>query len=62
MHYDLDLLESLKEDTYDVIVLSVAHDEFKNIGISNLKKLGKKKYIIYDLKHIFDSTEVTGRL
>ena len=60
--YSLELLENLKEGLYDVIILGVAHDEFKKIGISGIKKLGKNKHIIYDLKHIFDSKDVDGRL
>ena len=60
--YSLDLLDDLKEDQYDVIILCVAHDYFTNLGPLKIKKFGKKKHIIYDLKHIFDKKYSDGRL
>ena len=60
--YKIDLLENLNEGLYDVIILSVAHDEFKKIGLQKIKKLGKDNHVIYDLKHIFDSKDVDGGL
>jgi len=60
--YDLELLNNLEEGLYDVIILSVAHDEFKKMGIQKIKALGKIKHLVYDLKHIFESREVDGRL
>ena len=60
--YNIELLENLNEGLYDVIILGVAHDEFKKIGVQKIKNLGKDNHVIYDLKHIFDSKEVDGRL
>ena len=47
------LVNHLKENYYDIIILAVAHYEFKKIGANKLKKLGKKVSKIYDLKNIF---------
>lgn len=38
---------------FDVIILSVAHDEFKSIGMKEIKSYSKDISIIYDLKYIF---------
>ena len=45
----------LKKSFYDAILISVAHDKFKNMGIKAILKLCKKNHIIYDLKNIFYS-------
>jgi len=60
--YNIELLNNLKGGLYDVIILCVAHDEFKKIGIQKIKALGKTNHVIYDLKHIFDSKDVDGGL
>ena len=46
--YDIDLLETLEDHTYEAIVLAVAHKQFKTIDISNLKK---RKSVVYDIKN-----------
>jgi UDP-N-acetyl-D-galactosamine dehydrogenase len=60
--YGLSLTKELKENTYDTIILAVAHDDFKNIGIEKIKKFGKSENIIFDMKHLFPSNCVDGRL
>ena len=52
----------LDKNTYDVILIAVAHDNFKNMGIKAVLNLCKKKYIIYDLKYTFNSSRVNLRL
>jgi len=47
--YDLDSVKELPKGTFDAIVLTVAHAEFKNIDLSRLKK---ENGIIYDVKDI----------
>jgi UDP-N-acetyl-D-galactosamine dehydrogenase len=49
--YDIDLLETLEDYTYEAIVLAVAHKQFKTIDISNLKK---KKSVVYDIKNFLE--------
>ncbi len=39
---------------YDGIIIAVAHDEFKKMGIRRIVRLGKKNQVIFDLKSIFD--------
>lgn len=47
---------------FDVIILSVAHDEFKSIGIEEIKSYSKDISIIYDLKYIFPRESTDYRL
>ena len=49
--YDIDLLETLEDHTYEAIVLAVAHKQFKTIDISSLKK---KKSVVYDIKNFLE--------
>ena len=39
--------------TYDAVLIAVAHDKFKKMGINNIISLCKNKYVIYDLKYLF---------
>jgi UDP-N-acetyl-D-galactosamine dehydrogenase len=60
--YGLSLTKELKENTYDTIILAVAHDDFKNMGIEKIKQFGKSENIIFDLKHVFPKNDVDSRL
>jgi len=55
-------INKLKKNNYDAIIISVAHDEFKKFAIEDLKALCKENHVIYDVKHLFKSDEVDGRL
>ena len=46
--YDIDLIDEVYSKKYDVIVLAVAHKEFKNIDIVQLKN---KEAVVYDIKN-----------
>ncbi|PQB03868.1 nucleotide sugar dehydrogenase [Aureitalea marina] len=58
--YGLNLEEELKDDaSYDVIVLCVAHNEFKSL---NLELMSSSNSVIYDVKGILADDIVDGRL
>lgn len=60
--YNLDILDDIQEDTYDLIIMAVRHDEFQRMGIERIRKFGKKDCIIYDLKNLFPSDQVDIQL
>jgi len=60
--YGVSLIHSLKEDHYDGIVLAVDHSEFKEMGVQAIRKLGKNKHVLYDVKHVFGSKDSDIRL
>lgn len=47
---------------YDAIVLAVAHTQFGDMGIDAVRALGKPNHLLYDLKYIFDASDVDLRL
>ncbi len=60
--YGLSLISSLRENYYDGIVLAVDHSEFKNMGVEEIRKLGKEKHVLYDVKHVFGPKDSDIRL
>jgi len=44
------------------VVVGVAHDEFRRMGIDKVRKLGRKNHVLYDIKYVFRADEVDGRL
>ena len=51
--YGVDLVNELKDEFYDAIVIAVAHDEYKKTNIQSLRRLGKDPHVFYDLKSCF---------
>jgi len=45
---------------YDGIILAVAHHQFVQMGIDNIRALGKDEHVLYDLKYVFakDKTDI----
>ncbi|UNH38212.1 Vi polysaccharide biosynthesis UDP-N-acetylglucosamine C-6 dehydrogenase TviB [Moellerella wisconsensis] len=62
LEYGLTLCSEEKQNYYDAIIMAVAHNEFKNIGIENIRAMGKSKHVLYDLKYIFEKDSVDMRL
>ena len=52
----------LSQNTYDGIVIAVAHEKFKKMGIKAISNLCKKNHIIYDLKYLFSKNQTSLRL
>ena len=60
--YDIMPIEIPEEGKYDAIILAVAHDDFKEMGVAALRKFTKANHIIYDIKYILPKEDVDGRL
>jgi len=52
----------LTQNIYDAVLIAVAHNKFKKIGLGNIKKLCKETHVIFDLKNLFNSNQVDLRL
>ena len=61
-HFDVVLVDTLKDNHYDAVIVAVAHDQFKAMGIENIRKLTRQQGIIFDIKYLFPSDTVDGRL
>ena len=48
-------ITNLKSDSYDGIILAVAHNQFVEMGVEKIRQLGKGNHVLYDLKYLFDS-------
>ncbi len=58
--YNIDIVHSLQEgDTFDAVILAVAHNQFLQIDI---KSLVNDKGVIYDVKGLLEKELVDGRL
>jgi UDP-N-acetyl-D-galactosamine dehydrogenase len=60
--YKIKPKKKLTQNTYDAIILTVAHQEFKKMDFKSLTKLCKKNHVIYDLKYIFSTQQTNFRL
>jgi len=60
--YNLSLTEKPEAGHYDAIILAVAHNQFKSLGVDEIRKLGKKHHVLYDLKYILPKESVDMRL
>lgn len=60
--YGLELVSTLQPDTYDAVVIAVSHEQFRQMGAAQIRALGKKKHILYDLKYLLTAEESDLRL
>ena len=49
-------------NNYDGIILAVAHNEFVELGVENIRSLGKTSHVLYDLKYVFSKEDTDIRL
>lgn len=60
--YQINLIDQLQDDSYDAVVVAVAHEEFVTLGSEKLRGFGKANHILYDLKGVFSADETDARL
>ncbi len=57
--YGIKLINEIPDSTYDAIILTVAHNDFKSLNLNDLKN---RNSVIYDVKCFFDKDSVDARL
>ena len=60
--YGITTVNSPVQGKYDAIVLAVAHDDFLELTIEQIKAFGQDKCVLYDIKYLLDADQVDGRL
>lgn len=60
--YQIRPLKSDLSGQYDAIVIAVAHDDFKDMGIDAIKLFAKPNHVLFDLKNIFEIHQSDIRL
>jgi len=56
------LTTELRDRHYDAVIVAVGHDQFRDLGIDRIRKLCKTHSVVFDVKYLFGSDEVDGRL
>ncbi|GHD05631.1 Vi polysaccharide biosynthesis UDP-N-acetylglucosamine C-6 dehydrogenase TviB [Tianweitania populi] len=60
--YGIDLITNPAAQSYDGVILAVAHREFGAMGADGIRALGAEEHVLYDLKHLFEAAESDLRL
>lgn len=60
--YGLDLVSEPEAGAYDVVVIAVAHNQFRALGAKGIRAFGKSNSILYDIKYVLPQDAVDGRL
>ena len=60
--YGIELIERLEKNSYDAILLTVAHKHFYEMGGQVICALSKDNSVIYDLKYVLDEKDSDLRL
>ena len=47
---------------YDAVVIAVGHRQFRELGISAVRRFAKRNHVLYDIKYVFGRDETDGRL
>jgi UDP-N-acetyl-D-galactosamine dehydrogenase len=60
--YGIAPIAALQPDTYDAVILAVAHRQFRDMGIAQIRALGKSAHVLFDVKGLLPRDEVDDRL
>ena len=60
--YGVTIKRELEAGCYDAAVLAVAHDEFTAMGTEGIRTYLKPEHVLFDVKAVLPSEEVSGRL
>jgi len=60
--YGITLVQEPPSGAYDAIIIAVAHQEFKDMGLGAIRALGKSEQVLYDLKYLFPASASDLRL
>lgn len=60
--YEIPMIDTLNQNQFDGIIITVAHEEFRLMGIDKIRNLCKNKKLIFDVKSIFSESDSDWRL
>ncbi len=60
--FGIDMVTDPEEGAYDVIIVSVAHSSFKEMGEKGIRRFGHDAAIVYDVKYVLPADASDGRL
>ena len=47
---------------YDAVVIAVGHRQFRELGISAVRRFARRNHVLYDIKYVFERHQTDGRL
>ncbi|MEL7024919.1 MAG: nucleotide sugar dehydrogenase [Pseudomonadota bacterium] len=62
MEYGLELVDQPKADTYDAVVIAVAHKQYRDWGADKIRRMCKKGGVVYDIKYLLPEDASDERL
>ena len=60
--YNIYPVLKIDDNTYDVVLVVVAHNQFKIFGLNKIKASCKKNNVIFDIKNLFKNNELDFKL
>lgn len=60
--YGITPVQKPELESYDAIIIAVAHHQFKAMGAEAIRALGKPEHVLYDLKYLLKASESDIRL
>ncbi|WP_180011071.1 Vi polysaccharide biosynthesis UDP-N-acetylglucosamine C-6 dehydrogenase TviB [Acinetobacter sp. YH16055] len=60
--YGIQPVQMPAQGEYDAVILAVAHEQFKDMGVDAIRALGKADHVLYDLKYVLSQAESDLRL
>ena len=60
--YGISLIDEPQPGSYDAVLLAVAHDQFRDMGLDKIKSLCKPDHVIFDVKYLFPYEAGLSRL
>ncbi len=60
--YDLELIGTPAQDSYDAVIVAVGHQQFAALGAEGIRAFGKQPSVLYDVKYVLPRDAVDGRL
>jgi UDP-N-acetyl-D-galactosamine dehydrogenase len=60
--YGIKLLTKPTRGRYDAVVLAVGHREFKAMKPAEIRRLAKRRHVLYDIKYVLKRQHTDGRL
>jgi len=60
--YGITPITTLRPGSYDAVILAVAHRQFKEMGVEQIRALGKAEHVLFDVKGLLPADQVDDRL
>lgn len=60
--YGITPVQQVIAGSYDAVILAVAHQQFKALGVDGIRAYGKDNHVLYDLKYVLSAQESDIRL